>query len=63
MEAIAEAPDTLIRPGMEPVIETVVQDIARDLVLVRLYPFGIVGCCTYCCGADSTTIELNTVST
>lgn len=46
MEAIAGASDTLIRPGMEPVIETVVQDIARDLVVVRLNSSGVVGCFT-----------------
>lgn len=36
VEAMAEASESLsVRPEMEAVVETLVQDIARDLVAVR----------------------------
>lgn len=36
MEAVAEAPGKCsLRPDMESVVETLVKDIARDLVTVR----------------------------
>lgn len=33
-EAIAGVPDSCVRPGMEKVVETLVNDVARDLVTV-----------------------------
>lgn len=33
-EAIAEVPDSCVRPSMEKVVETLVNDVARDLVTV-----------------------------
>lgn len=33
-EAIAEVPGTLLKPGMQTVVETLVKDIARDLITV-----------------------------
>lgn len=33
-EAIAEVPDNCLRSGMQPVVDTLVNDIARDLVAV-----------------------------
>ena len=36
-EAMAEAPDALsLKPGMDVIVETMVQDIAKDLVAVRV---------------------------
>lgn len=49
-EAIAEVPNSTIRPGMEVVIETVVHDIARDMVAVSrcTIPFRILSpTCVY----------------
>lgn len=33
-EAVAEVPDSCLRSGMQPVVETLVKDVARDLVTV-----------------------------
>jgi len=33
-EAIAEVPGTCLKPGMQTVVETLVKDIARDLITV-----------------------------
>lgn len=33
-EAIAEVPNSCLRSGMQPVVDTLVKDVARDLVTV-----------------------------
>lgn len=35
-EAIAEVPGTCLKPGMQTVVETLVKDIARDLITVSI---------------------------